>query len=313
MKNLKVKILTSFLVILLFFSLASFALAATSEQNSGAFSSSLKGNYFSFLNIAKNAPGYPNINPDQPLGVFTNIVAWVISLVGIIFLILTIYSGLTWMTASGNEEKISAAKQRLTHASIGLGITLCAFVISYAVFSFLYQQYLTTPPSNQYETPAGPNLPSCTSSPDCANQGSLLYCLNPPGNCVECITDDNCYTSYELGLVPWGVFYCHPDWHTCNFPPDAPCGPIFFNDPDFCMANNCIWRVPAPGTFLANATWENGACVEESPCIQCEQEAPLCFNGACRECVDASLDPQGQGNREACSFSQTCIQYNCWP
>jgi hypothetical protein len=55
-------------------------------------------------------------------------------LLGIIFLILIIYSGYTWMTAMGQEDKIKKAKGTLTNAAIGLIIVL----VSYALVSFIF-------------------------------------------------------------------------------------------------------------------------------------------------------------------------------
>ena len=61
------------------------------------------------------------------------IVGSVLGLVGVIFLVLMIYSGITWMTAAGNENSIKKAKQILT-ASIGGLINILS---AYAITSFL--------------------------------------------------------------------------------------------------------------------------------------------------------------------------------
>jgi lysylphosphatidylglycerol synthetase-like protein (DUF2156 family) len=53
-----------------------------------------------------------------------------LSMVGTIFLVLTVYAGFLWMTASGNEEKVTEAKSIITRASLGLLITLSAFAIT---------------------------------------------------------------------------------------------------------------------------------------------------------------------------------------
>ena len=47
------------------------------------------------------------------------IVGSVLGLVGVIFLVLMIYSGITWMTAAGNENSIKKAKQILTASISG--------------------------------------------------------------------------------------------------------------------------------------------------------------------------------------------------
>ncbi len=71
----------------------------------------------------------------------TGIIQYAISaflgLLGIIFLILIIYSGFNWMTAQGDEEKVTLAKNTLTRAIIGLVIIILAYAITYFVFSSL--------------------------------------------------------------------------------------------------------------------------------------------------------------------------------
>lgn len=65
------------------------------------------------------------------------IIQGALSLVGTIFLILAVYAGILWMTAQGNEEKVTKAKDIVTQAIIGLAITLGAYAITYFVTSKL--------------------------------------------------------------------------------------------------------------------------------------------------------------------------------
>ena len=58
-----------------------------------------------------------------------NIVNVVLGSLGLITVILIIYGGVVWMTAGGNEEKISKAKKIITSAIIGLVIILLAWSI----------------------------------------------------------------------------------------------------------------------------------------------------------------------------------------
>jgi TRAP-type C4-dicarboxylate transport system permease small subunit len=53
-----------------------------------------------------------------------------LSLVGTVFLTLTVYAGILWMTASGNEEKVEKSRNILQRAIIGLIITLAAYGIT---------------------------------------------------------------------------------------------------------------------------------------------------------------------------------------
>lgn len=57
-----------------------------------------------------------------------------LSLMGIIFIILIIYAGFTWMTAGGDEQKVSKAKSTIGRAAIGLFIVLAAYAITAFVF-----------------------------------------------------------------------------------------------------------------------------------------------------------------------------------
>lgn len=70
-----------------------------------------------------------------------NVVATVIQgalgLLGIIFLIIMVFAGYRWMTASGNEESVKIAKQMITRAIIGLIIVLMAYAVTYFVFNQL--------------------------------------------------------------------------------------------------------------------------------------------------------------------------------
>ncbi|MFA5109654.1 MAG: hypothetical protein WC458_03885 [Patescibacteria group bacterium] len=61
------------------------------------------------------------------------IVGLILSFVGVLFLILMIYAGIMWMTASGNEQQISKAKSLLINAIIGIIVVFAA----YAAVSFL--------------------------------------------------------------------------------------------------------------------------------------------------------------------------------
>lgn len=58
------------------------------------------------------------------------IIGIVLSFVGVIFLILMIFAGLTWMTAQGSQEKVGKAKDLMINAVIGLIIVMAAYAIT---------------------------------------------------------------------------------------------------------------------------------------------------------------------------------------
>lgn len=53
---------------------------------------------------------------------------------GMVALILILYAGFLWMTAGGNEEKVTTAKRILINATIGLIIMMSAFAITQFIF-----------------------------------------------------------------------------------------------------------------------------------------------------------------------------------
>lgn len=63
-------------------------------------------------------------------GSISTIIIGVLSLAGTIFLVLTVYAGILWMTAQGKEEQVTKAKDIVTQAIIGLAITLAAYAIT---------------------------------------------------------------------------------------------------------------------------------------------------------------------------------------
>ena len=76
--------------------------------------------------------GYvPAVQGNQPIArIIGVIVSSLLLLVSIIFLSFTVYSGIQWMTAGGNEESVKKARSRVTRATIGLVIVLGAWIIT---------------------------------------------------------------------------------------------------------------------------------------------------------------------------------------
>lgn len=70
--------------------------------------------------------------------VVVNIIQFLLGFLAIIAIIIVLYAGFQWMTAAGNEEKITSARATLTAGLIGLVIILAA----YAITSFVINQLL---------------------------------------------------------------------------------------------------------------------------------------------------------------------------
>lgn len=63
-----------------------------------------------------------------------------LSILGVLFVILMIYGGYSWMTSYGNEQKVTKAKTLITDAIIGLIIIL----VAYALANFIVGQLVKT-------------------------------------------------------------------------------------------------------------------------------------------------------------------------
>lgn len=61
-----------------------------------------------------------------------------LGILGVLFLVYTIYAGYGWMTAQGEEEKVTKAKDTLSRAVVGLIITIGSYAISVWVFGKLF-------------------------------------------------------------------------------------------------------------------------------------------------------------------------------
>ena len=66
-----------------------------------------------------------------------NIIRDILMLLGVVAVCIVLMGGFKWMTAGGNEEKVSEAKRLLLAGVIGLAIILSAWAISSFVVSSL--------------------------------------------------------------------------------------------------------------------------------------------------------------------------------
>lgn len=86
-------------------------------------------------NVGERA-GYKTTEVDL-FNVIINGIQIVLSLIGVIFIILIIYSGFSWMTAGGSDEKVTKSKTVLKNSTLGLIIILGAYSISFFVVQAL--------------------------------------------------------------------------------------------------------------------------------------------------------------------------------
>ncbi len=100
------------------------------------------------LGAAGGAAGYSA--PVDPRVTAINVVRIILTLVGTIVFIIAVYAGFTWMTAGGDEEKISKATALLRNCVIGLAIIMLAYAITIAIAN-IAQGYPINTGSNQYQ------------------------------------------------------------------------------------------------------------------------------------------------------------------
>ena len=90
------------------------------------------------INAAGEGAGFPGKGEateiPQTVG---RLVSIVLSLVGALFFIFIVTAGIQWMTAGGNEESVSKAKQTITRSIIGLAITVAAYFITWFISNAL--------------------------------------------------------------------------------------------------------------------------------------------------------------------------------
>jgi len=84
-------------------------------------------------NVGEKAYGTKSGAPPSPGTIIGTLINAFLGLVGVGALFLVVYGGYLWMSARGNEERITKAKETLEAAVIGLIITLAAYGISYFV------------------------------------------------------------------------------------------------------------------------------------------------------------------------------------
>ena len=80
---------------------------------------------------------YAQVVDQRPTRIIALLVYEVFVFLGAIFIVLIIYSGFLWMFSSGNQERITKAKDIARNSIIGLAIILASYGITYFVFQGL--------------------------------------------------------------------------------------------------------------------------------------------------------------------------------
>ncbi|MFC1613612.1 DUF559 domain-containing protein [Patescibacteria group bacterium] len=106
---------------------------------------SVKAGIDSNLNRFSETSGYKTeSNKDvSPVIIIAQIIKLALSVLGVIFVILIIHAGYLWMTAGGDSEQVSVAKNKINRAFIGLIIIIMAYAITYFVMEKLVEDIVT--------------------------------------------------------------------------------------------------------------------------------------------------------------------------
>lgn len=109
-----------------------------------SFGYSAKAMYDIYTNNLKKAGGKaylgdPEAEPTltDPAEMVATLLFVLLSFLGMIFMILIVTSGIQWMTAGGNADKITKARTRMINAVIGFGLVILSLAITYGVNYYL--------------------------------------------------------------------------------------------------------------------------------------------------------------------------------
>lgn len=61
----------------------------------------------------------------------------ILSMAGIVFLGLTVYAGILWMTAGGNDERVEKATNIFTRSTVGLILVVSSYSLAYFAMQFI--------------------------------------------------------------------------------------------------------------------------------------------------------------------------------
>ncbi len=121
------------------------------------------------LNEFAGKAGYPTDASQTVENNAHKIINVALSLSGLLFLGMGIYAGMRWLTAMGNEENVTKAKDALEAAAIGMVIISLSYAITNQVFKLVPVSAPVTPPP-AVVTSSG----ACKTNSDCS--GSTPAC-----------------------------------------------------------------------------------------------------------------------------------------
>ncbi len=129
LKKLSKNIIT--LSVLSFFLFSLVAIAPLASANDSMF-------WGDGANVTKDSiQGATSLGNKDPRAIAAAVIKVMLGFLGIIAVLIILYAGFLWMTAAGNEDKITQAKGMMSAGVIGLIIILAAFGIATFVMNAL--------------------------------------------------------------------------------------------------------------------------------------------------------------------------------
>jgi hypothetical protein len=132
MRKIFLKNLTAFAVIMMLL-VPAFVVALPANATGPLVSNDLMGND-EIYDTVSDTTGLGNRDPRE---IAAAVIRVMLGFLGIIAVLIILYAGFLWMTAAGNEDKISQAKGMMSAGVIGLIIILAAFGIATFVMNAL--------------------------------------------------------------------------------------------------------------------------------------------------------------------------------
>jgi hypothetical protein len=91
----------------------------------------MSDNLFNF----KKAADLPGAEDISPISIIIAVINTLLGLLGLFFVILIMYAGFLFMTAQGDEKKVTKAKDIIRNAIIGVTIILLSYIVTRIVFN----------------------------------------------------------------------------------------------------------------------------------------------------------------------------------
>lgn len=168
-----------------------------------SFFLSLPANAQYMLQEFANTAGYPTDSNVSLISSVNNIINVALSLVGLIFLGMALYAGMRWLTAQGNEENVTKAKDALEAAVTGMVVVALSYAITNLVFSLTGSGAVTSQDPVEEIDDSEPSMilgtagQSCQNNNDCDSGvcGSDLKCVDKKDTCAkdsDCIGEEKC-------------------------------------------------------------------------------------------------------------------------